>query len=93
MDEPKVKIVRGNVVLRVEAKDVSHYLTMGYNVVDENGKILREAIPTDTGVLQRAFVDNKQKIADLEASVASLTAECERLKKQLAKAKASTDTK
>lgn len=89
MDEQKVKIERGNVVLRVDPRDVKHYLKLGYNVVDEEGNVLQEAIPNDMGTLQRAFVDHKNKISELEETIASLTAECERLKK-LVKSKTTT---
>lgn len=89
MDEQKVKIERGNVVLRIDPRDVKHYLKLGYNVVDEQGNILQEAIPTDTGTLQRAFVDHKKRISELEETIAALTTECEKLKK-LAKAKTTT---
>ena len=70
-----VRIERGNVVLKVQEHEVQRYLTLGYNVTDNTGKVLKEAIPNDLGTLQRHYVENKKKIEELEATVAKLTAE------------------
>ena len=76
-----VRIERGNVVLKVQDYEVSRYLKMGYNVTDENGKVLQESIPNDLGTLQKHYIDSKKKIEELEAIVAKLTEENARLAK------------
>lgn len=70
-----VRIERGNVVLKVQEYEVARYLKLGYNVTDDKGKILKEALPNDVGTLQRFYVEHKKKIEELEAIVAKLTAE------------------
>ena len=80
-----VRIERGNVVLDVEDYEVDHYLLLGYNVIDEQGRIVRASIPTNMGVLQAAYVENEIKIKDLEAEVAKLKAENELLKSKSTK--------
>lgn len=76
-----VRIERGNVVLKVQEHEVQRYLKLGYNVTDNTGKVLQEAIPNDLGTLQKHYVENKKRIEELEAIVAKLTAENEILAK------------
>jgi hypothetical protein len=70
-----VRIERGNVVLKVQEHEVQRYLALGYNVTDDNGNVLKEAIPNDIGTLQRHYVEQKKRIEELESIVAKLTAE------------------
>ena len=70
-----VRIERGNVVLKVQEHEVQRYLKLGYNVTDNKGNVLQEAIPNDVGTLQKCFVEHKKKIEELESIVAKLTAE------------------
>lgn len=67
-------IQRANVILQVEDSEVDYYLNLGYNEITEDGKILRETIPTDLHLLQKHYVDSKKKIAELEAEIAALKA-------------------
>ena len=83
-----VRIERGNVVLKVQEHEVQRYLRLGYNVTDNTGKVLREAIPNDLGTLQRHYIEHKKKIEELESIVAKLTAE----NSNLAKSAKSTTT-
>lgn len=83
-----VRIERGNVVLKVQEHEVQRYLLLGYNVTDDNGKVLQEAMPNDVGTLQKYYVEHKKKIDELEATVAKLTAE----NASLAKSEKSTTT-
>ena len=84
-----VRIERGNVVLKVQEHEVQRYLNMGYNVTDDNGNILKEAIPNDVGTLQKHYLESKKRIEELEAIVAKLTEE----NALLAKSAKSTSTK
>ena len=83
-----VRIERGNVVLKVQEHEVQRYLKLGYNVTDNTGKVLQEAIPNDLGTLQKHYIEHKKKIEELEAIVAKLTAE----NSLLAKSAKSTST-
>lgn len=69
------RVERGNVVLHVPDDEIQHYLTLGYNVTDENGNILQEALPNNLAFLQKAYIENKKRIADLQAAVQRLQAE------------------
>lgn len=70
-----VRIERGNVVLRVQEYEVPRYLKLGYNVTDDSGNIITEAVPNDVGTLQKHYVEYRKKIEELENTVAKLTAE------------------
>lgn len=83
-----VRIERGNVVLKVQEHEVQRYLTLGYSVTDDTGKVLQSAIPNDLGTLQKCYLEHKAKIDELEAIIAKLTAE----NKVLAKSAKSTTT-
>lgn len=76
------RIERGNVVLDVKDDAVDHYLALGYNVVDEQGRIVKAAVPTQLGALQVAYVEKEAKIAELEAEIEKLKAENKKLKKK-----------
>ena len=70
-----VRIERGNVVLKVQEHEVQRYLKLGYNVTDDTGAIIKEAIPNDLGTLQKYYIEHKKRIGELEATVAKLTTE------------------
>lgn len=70
-----VRVERGNVVLRVDEADIQYYLNQGYNLTDETGTILQRAIPTNLGELQTYYVKSTEKIAELEDTIAKLTAQ------------------
>lgn len=69
------RVERGNVVLKVKDYEVQHYLNLGYNLTDETGNILKHAIPKNVGELQVAYLEHTKKIAELEDTVAKLTAQ------------------
>lgn len=73
----KIRVERGNVVLRVEDYEAQHYLSLGYNVTDETGAVIKASIPTDLGTLRSAYVEHISKIAALEKQVADLTSKLE----------------
>jgi hypothetical protein len=70
-----VRIERGNVVLKVQEHEVQRYLKLGYNVTDDDGNIIKEAIPNDVGTLQKHYIESKKRIEELEDTVAKLTEE------------------
>lgn len=91
-----VRIERGNVVLKVQEHEVQRYLKLGYNVTDNTGKVLQEALPNDLGTLQKYYVEHKKRIEELEAIVAKLTAEnsvlAQSAKPKTTESKTNTDT-
>ena len=68
------RVERGNVVLHIPDEEVQHYINLGYKHTDEMGNVLQDTIPSDVGTLQKAFIDKDKRIAELEATVAELTA-------------------
>ena len=72
-----IKVRRANVVLRIDKHQQAEYLSKGFDVVDENGKVVTEATASnDVSVLH-------QKLAEAQKKIKSLEAENEKLKKQL----------
>ena len=69
------RVQRANVVLQVEDHEIQHYLSMGYNLIDERGGVLKEAVPYSIGVLQAKYLEHIKRIAELENTVAQLTAQ------------------
>ena len=65
-------VQRANVILRIDDDSAQKYLNLGYNVIDEKGKVLKEAIPSDVGMLRKCYVEHLNKIAELEARIAEL---------------------
>ena len=65
-------VKRANVVLKVEDDDIQHYIELGYSVMDDNGNIIVQAIPTDLGELRKFYVEATAKIKELEARIREL---------------------
>lgn len=66
------RVERGNVVLDIKDTEVQRYLDLGYNVVDEKGKVIKACVPTDLATLRKAYIEHTAKIAELEATIKSL---------------------
>lgn len=81
------RVERGNVVLQIKDYEVQHYLNLGYNLTDEAGNILKKSIPTNIGELQTAYLEHTKKIAELEDTIAKLTAQLSAKKTTAKKAK------
>ena len=69
-----------NEILKVKDELVNHYLTIGYDVIGEDGTVLKKAVPNDTiqlkGEYQRLTLENeqlKEQIAELKAKLEEAT--------------------
>ena len=62
-------IQRANVVLKVKDSEVEYYLNLGYNQIDENGKVIRKTVPNDLHELQKAYKDKDAEIAKLKEEI------------------------
>jgi hypothetical protein len=62
-------IQRANVVLKVKDSEVEYYLNLGYNQIDENGKVTRKTVPNDLHELQKAYKDKDAEIAKLKEEI------------------------
>lgn len=69
-----------NVVLTVSESELERYLNMGYNIIDDNGNVVKESVPRDLGVLQKAYQYHKTRINDLEEEVKRFKAQIKGLK-------------
>lgn len=74
-----VKITRGNVVLDVNEDFLQTYLNQGYNVVNENGDILKRGVPNDITSLKLALSEAEKEINSLREVNAQLTKKIEQL--------------
>lgn len=72
MGELEYKVRRGNVSLKVTKQEADKYFDMGYNVYTLEGELVKQAVPKDVPTLQKAFLDNQKRIAELEEEVAEL---------------------
>lgn len=69
-----IKVVKANVVLTVADDKLDYYVSKGYTAKTLEGKVIKEAIPSDFTSLKTAYVAQQQKIAALEAEIAKLKA-------------------
>lgn len=67
-------VERGNVVQKVKDSEIDRYLDMGYNVIDENGKVIKACIPTDLGALRAAYISHTETIKRQQAEIEELKA-------------------
>lgn len=81
--EKKVTVERGNVVLHVKEFDVQRYIDMGFSAIDANGNVIKQAVPKDVAVLQKAYTENQQTIEGLKTTIKTLEAEIKTLKEKL----------
>lgn len=68
-----IKVRRANVILDIDEAQKSEYLTKGFDVVNEEGKVLEEATMTnDVGALHKKLAEALEKIKALEKENAKL---------------------
>ena len=91
---------KSNRVQPIVEADIQHFLNLGYNIIDEQGNVLLEAMPEDVISLKAAFQRHVDEIAKLKneldvarLAIGHLTAECEELKAAVEKAQATKTTK
>ena len=67
-----IKVVKGNVVLRVDDDKLNYYVNKGFTAMSLDGVVIKEAIPNDPASLRTAYIAQQQKIAALEAEIEKL---------------------
>lgn len=82
MERKLVQVERGNVILRVPEDDVQRYYDQGFNLLDDNGNVIKKSLPNDVGTLQKAFINHTKKIEELESEIAKLKAKKRSSKKK-----------
>lgn len=73
-------VKRGNVFLTIRDDEIEKYMAKGFSVVDKNGKVIRESVPTELGQLQKAYSEHTETIKKLTAENAQLKAELSKIK-------------
>ena len=71
-------VQRMNVILDVPDDEVDYYMTSGYSVIDGNGKVIKETMPTDVATLQKCYRDHVAEIEKLKAEITKLKSESEK---------------
>lgn len=82
---------KGNRVQPISEVEVQRYLNLGYNITDEKGKILYEAVPDDIISLKTAFKRHINEIESLRkqiVEIGELKAEIKKLADENAELKA-----
>lgn len=69
-----VRMRRGGSYLHVPQGSVERYISKGYDVVDEDGNVIRDGAPNDVHALKTAYDKALEKIKELEDEVAKLKA-------------------
>ncbi len=77
-----IKVVKGNVVLRVDDSMLDFYVNKGYTAKTLDGEIIKEAVPTDVNSLRQAYLRCKGEIKALEEKIKILEEELESKKSQ-----------
>ena len=70
----KIQVRRANVILDVSPEDKKYYMDRGFSVIDTQGNIVEEAMPTDVGALQVLVTELKKENAELKAKLATKNA-------------------
>jgi hypothetical protein len=70
-----IKVVKGNVVLRVDDSMLDFYVNKGYTAKTLDGEIIKEAIPTDVNSLRKAYLQYKSEVKTLREKVKVLEEE------------------
>lgn len=76
-----VKIRRGGTILRVPEDEVDRYFNDGFDVIGENGKVVRAAISNDPALLQKLLLEARAEIEKLNKIIETQSEEIASLKK------------
>ena len=69
-----IKVVKGNVVLRVEDNLMDFYVNKGFTAKSLDGTVIKEAIPSDADSLKKAYFQLKKENDMLKEEIATLKA-------------------
>ena len=75
-----VLVRRGNGELLIPDEKMAEYLSMGYSVIDSNGKVLVQAEPTTVPQYKELVATLRRQVKDLQTQVNALTAKLDALK-------------
>lgn len=75
-----VLVRRGNGELLIPDEKMAEYLSMGYSVIDSNGKVLVEAEPSTIPQYKALVASLRKQVADLSAQAQALEEQITALK-------------
>lgn len=67
-----IRVKRANVELDVTDEELDTYLALGYDVYNENDVLVKKAVPTGLGELQKAYIEHTEEIKVLKAKIKEL---------------------
>ena len=67
-----ISVQKANVVLNVDADNKDYYLRLGYNVIDDKGRVIEKPVVNDIVQLQKENAELKAKVSELEAQIIEL---------------------
>lgn len=82
-EKKTVMIRRKNVFLDVAPEAVDGYLAKGYDLVDANGNVIKQHVPTDFNDLKVEYDKQVAEIKELKAKIKTLEAELIKLKESV----------
>lgn len=85
-----IKVVKGNVVLRVEDNMLDYYVDRGYTAKQLDGTLIKEAVPTDAASLKKAYIESKNEVNMLKKEISDLKQQIASMKGQMSIEKATT---
>lgn len=75
-----IKLRKANVIIRASENELNKYLARGFDVISEDGEVIKRSAPNDTNSLKKAYTEHIEEIKKLTAEIESLKAEIEALK-------------
>lgn len=66
------KVQRANVILTVKDNEIEYYVGRGFNVIDDSGNIIREAVSNDITALRSMNARKEARIEELTAEIDEL---------------------
>lgn len=71
---------KANVVIQASENELAKYAARGFDIIDENGNVIKKSTPNDVNSLKKAYTEHIEEIKKLTAEIESLKAEIEALK-------------
>lgn len=62
----------GNKVIRISESEINKYLSLGYDIKNDDGTVLHRAVPSDITSLKSAFTNQLKMISELESHIVDL---------------------
>lgn len=69
--EDIVKVRRGNVILQVPKEQADEYVAKGFDIISDNGAVVKASVPSDVNILKKAYVEHLARIKELEEKLAN----------------------